>query len=142
MGNKLVVLLLWAPLLFGMGRYPEIDELIEKIKIPRQGLTPEQIAALKDPFIGQEELTKIIQKKQGDKKRPKVVYRLQSIFGKRAKINGRWYRLGAQVGPYRLVAIRDSYVLLRNGGRQLKLFLWHKRNPKLKIIKIQTRSTQ
>ncbi|MRJ03165.1 MAG: hypothetical protein GXO19_02195 [Epsilonproteobacteria bacterium] len=135
MGYQSLILLLLSLSLAWGGGYPDIDQIIEKIKVPRQGLTREEIAKLKNPFIGDEKLHAVINGK-GTKRRKKIVFRLESIFSNRARINGRWYRVGSKVGNYRLVAIGSRSVVLQRGNRRIRLFLW-KRTPKLKLIKIE-----
>ena len=136
MGNKLLIAALAAALAWGNSHYPEIDQLIEKVKVKRVGLSSEEIKKLKNPFISEKKLKKIIKKAKTPKKTAKkrVYYKLYSIFNNRAKINGRWYRLGSKVGSYRLVSIGSDSVLLRNKYRQLRLFLSKR---KRKLIQIE-----
>ena len=136
MGNKFIVFLL--PLaLIASSKYPDIDQLIEKVKVTRVGLKQEQIKALKNPFVSQKKLVKIIkvEKIKKEKKRQKLVLRLSSILNDRARINGRWYKRGSKIGPYRIVQIGDESVLLRSKKRFLRLFIKRK-HPRLKLIKL------
>ncbi len=120
-------------------KYPDIDKLIEKVKVQREGLEQKEIQKLKNPFIDEKKLTKIIKiekKKRAFKKiHHKKVYRLYAIFDDRAKINGRWYRKGSRVGSYKLIAIEGKRVLLKRGKRTLTLFL-HTKSKKIKLYPV------
>ncbi len=139
MGHKLLIALFGCILtLSANNQFEDIDKLIEKIKIPRHGLTKEQIAKLKNPFIDQRTLKKIVIKQKIIKmKRKKFTLRLLSIFDNRAKINGRWYKIGDKIGSYWLTYIdpNRAFVLLRAKGKQLRLFL-HKHKRKRSLFQI------
>ncbi len=129
MGYKLLIGALLATTLFA-SRYPDIDRLIEQVKVQREGLSKKEIAKLKNPFIDEEKLQKVIIKQKIIKKRKqrRVVYRLQSIFDRRVKINGRWYTLGSKVGKYHIFSINadKGYVVLKSKKETLRLFLSRK----------------
>jgi len=137
MGNKLLIICLGAALAFANGVYPEIDALIEKVKVKRVGLSAEEIARLKNPFIDEERLKKVVKahKNKRVRKRARLSYRLISILNDRAKINGRWYRVGSRVGGYRLAYVDPikGFVVLRNKRRSLTLFV-HKRSRKIRLF--------
>lgn len=51
--------------------------------------------------------------------------RLQAIYqGKRAMIDGKWYKRGDEIGRYKLKAIYDKKVILVEGGEKLELKLF------------------
>ncbi len=117
-------------------KFEDIDRLIEKIKIQRQGLTKEQIVELRNPFIDQQTLKKIVIKQKIVKtKKKKFILHLLSIFNDRAKINGRWYKKGAKIGSYRLSYIdpNHAYVILQTKHKQLRLFLRKQKHSLFKI---------
>ncbi|NPA64719.1 MAG: hypothetical protein GXO16_07065 [Epsilonproteobacteria bacterium] len=135
MGNKLIAVALCAAFAFAAteqpgSKYPEIDRLIEKVKEPRPGLPKEVIKKLKNPFVSEEKIEKIVKIVKKKPKPKRVTLRLTSIFGKRARINGRWYRVGDMVAGYRLVHIGSNYVVLKKGQKTLRLFLGKKRSKK------------
>ena len=138
MGNKTLTILLFASVVaLAESKYPQIDQLIEKVKTKRVGLKPEEIKKLKNPFINEKKLVKLEHKiihKKLSKRR--VVFHLSSIFGDRARINGRWYKIGSKVGAYRLRNIGTNYVVLARGKKVLRLYM-HQR--KRKLIKIWSR---
>ncbi len=141
MGHKLLIALFGCILitLSAKSQFEDIDKLIEKIKIPRHGLTKEQIAKLKNPFIDQRTLKKIVIKQKiiNKLKRKKFTLRLLSIFDNRAKINDRWYKIGDKIGSYRLSYIDpdQAFVILKAKGKQLRLFL-HKHKYKRSLFQI------
>ncbi|NPA03603.1 MAG: hypothetical protein GXO61_01955 [Epsilonproteobacteria bacterium] len=134
MGIKLLAPLLAISLVWG--NYPDIDRLIEKVKVRRVGLSTKEIAQLKNPFISKKKLKKVIKvKKVKRTKKKRFRATLYSIFNNRAKINGRWRKIGDRIGPYRLVFInaKGGYVVLRQGRKELKLFL-PRRTRKVNLI--------
>lgn len=126
MGNKLLIALL-PLMLIASQKYPEIDKLIEKVKVRREGLAPSVIEKLKDPFIDEVKLKKIVIKQKILKKlkKRKLHLRLESIFNNRVKINTKWYKVGSKVAGYRIVKIdyNKKSVLLKSGKKLLKLYL-------------------
>ena len=137
MGNKLLIFCL-PLILLAANRYPDIDNLIEKVKIRRHGLAESEIQVLKDPFIDETKLKKIVikQKKLHGRKKQKTHLRLVSIFNNRIKINSKWYTLGAKiVGGYRIVRIdyNKKRVILKKGKKILKLYLT-KRKKRFKLV--------
>ena len=80
-----------------------------------------------DPFAPAQ---KIIQKSRRaplPSKPPASKLHLLAIFGDKAYIDGRFYRVGDRVGGYRIVKIADDYVLLEKKGKMKILFLAKKR---------------
>lgn len=139
MGHKILIFFIGAfTLLFAQSRYPEIDSLIEKVKTKRVGLDKETIVKLKNPFVSEKKLSKIEHKKLAKRSpyRKRWFFKLSSIFDKRARINGRWYKIGSKIGTYRLVHIGDNYVVLATRKKELRLYLNKK---KRKIIKTWSR---
>ncbi len=116
--------------------YPLIDNLVNKIKEKRQGLSPIVITNTPNPFIDEKTLKKEV-KKVSTFKQKRLVLRLYAILDKRAKINGRWYRIGSKLYGYRLVKTDPlkGYVVLLRKNRVLRLFVQHKR--KKRFIKIK-----
>ena len=101
----------------------EYQEMFKKISEKRDGLSPENVVKVKSPFI------KIVKKKKGTKsaskeKQPeKVVLILDAIVGKKAMINGVWYKLNQKIADanMKLVAIKDGSVLLQDAQKTHKL---------------------
>ncbi len=137
MGYKLLITLFLSIALFAKSSFPDIDQLIEKVKLKRKGLDSSQIKILKNPFIDEKKLKKIviIEKIKKKEKRKSLHLKLMAIFDKRAKINNRWYLLGQKIGSYRLVYINPyrAYVILKTRKNELRLFLHKKRKRLFKI---------
>ena len=136
MGNKLLIACL-PLLLVASQKYPDIDKLIEKVKVQRRGLSPEVIKKLKDPFIDEVKLKKIVIKQKILKKikKQKLHLRLESIFNDRVKINARWYKVGSKVAGYQIVKIDydKKSVLLKKGNKHLRLYLV-KRKKRFRLV--------
>ena len=135
MGNKFITLALSAAFAVAAAqqptsKYPDIDRLIEKVKEPRPGLPKEVIKKLKNPFVSEKKIEKIVKTVKKKPKPKSIKLRLTSIFGKKARINGRWYKVGDMVAGYRLVHIGSNYVVLKKGQKTLRLFLGKKRSKK------------
>ena len=123
MGYKALIFIIFG--LIAWADYSHIDELIEQIKLKREGL---QLSIIKDPFIEEKKVKKLI-KIPKIKKVRKFRLILQAILNDRVKINGKWYRLGQYVKNYKIVRIGDGFVILR-GKKSLRLFL---RNRKIRL---------
>jgi len=127
-----------------------VDEQIEAIKPPREGLDEKQFSFLKDPFI-------FLKKNQTPKEEKKLTNRpplsipggslvsktstkkplykgltLIAVINHSALINSKWYRLGEKVGKYRLEQINRTNVILTKGKKMLMLSTRTK-NPNLKF---------
>ena len=139
MGNKILIILYIPLLLIASTSYPDIDRLIEKVKVRREGLSQEEIKQLKDPFIDEQKLKKIVIKHKIKKiKKKKIYLHLQSIFNNKVKINTKWYKLGAKIGNYRIIRIdyKHQSVLLRSNKKLLRLFLAKRKKKRFKLIKM------
>jgi hypothetical protein len=115
-----------------------VDKQITAIKPPREGVSKQQITALKNPFV--------FIKKEDDKKKRVVnkskksapilksfrssskshkTYtkrlRLEAIINKSALINGKWYKEGAKLFGYRLKKVNEKSVILVKGKRKIIL---------------------
>ncbi len=111
------------------------DSLFEQISKKRSGINQAVINSLKDPFVYKREIKKIAKTKNGKtvKEVPKkAALRLLAIFNRKAKINDKWYRERDRVGNYKILRIKENFVVLRDGGKTIKLFL-RKRDDKIKI---------
>ena len=134
MGNKLLIFLLFFLINFSYANdsFKNIDNLIEKIKIKRVGLNSYEIKKLKDPFFYSNKRITLRAKRKLFNKTIKPYYRLSAIFNDKAKINGRWYKIGSRVGKYRLFDICRNYVKLKRNKKVLTLFLT-KKSKRVKI---------
>ena len=109
-----------------------VNEQVEAIKPPREGISNKDISKLKDPFI-------FLHAKKA-KKRAKSPYRryskssskkqtlihpskisLDAILNKSALINGKWYQEGGKVYSYKLEKVNPQSILLTRGKKQILL---------------------
>jgi len=109
-----------------------VDEQVEAIKPPREGVSNRDISKLKDPFI-------FLHAKKA-KKRARSPYRryskksskhrvqthsskisLEAILNKSALINEKWYHEGEKVYGYKLEKVNLQSILLTRGKKQILL---------------------
>ncbi|WP_457595932.1 hypothetical protein [Hydrogenimonas sp.] len=91
-------------------------------KLERLGawrMPPEPGYALYDPFRRAEPLVKEAKKRLPPPARPRPALAVTAIFDGRAFVGGRWVAPGDRVGPYRVVAVREEGIVVREGRRQL-----------------------
>ena len=107
----------------------EYDKIFEQISQTRVGIDPKEIKKIKNPFV-------VIYKNQLDKngtKKPKIVYKLEAIFDKKAMINGKWYKKYSKIGAYKLVKVRQNSVLLRSAGTSKELYIRNRNGSKFQF---------
>ncbi len=112
----------------------EYKMMFSKIGEKRIGASTREIESVRPPFIRltKEEAKKVIVKKDGTKVAVKSGYVLQAIVNDRAKINGKWYKLGEKIDDFTLSSIQSSGVFLKNNEFKKRLTL-RKRNEKISI---------
>jgi hypothetical protein len=117
-----------------------VDEQIEAIKPPREGVSNYEISRIKSPFVflyKQKNLKTKQDKKNKTATRKKVVtnvskntlvksshhvgLRLSAIINGSALINGKWYKAGQNVYGYKVADVRLTSVLLIRGNKKLLL---------------------
>lgn len=136
MGYKLlkttILLFLLINFSYGNSDLKKIDNLIDKIKVKRVGLNSSEIKILKDPFHYNKKA--ILKGKKRIYKRHfyKHYYRLYAIINDKAKIDGKWYKIGSQIGKYKLYNICHNCVKLKKREKMLTLYI-PKKNRKIKI---------
>jgi len=97
-----------------------VDEQINAIKPPREGISKEKTSAIKNPFTS---LSKI--QKESDKSKhafnkngsntlakKEIKLSLDAIINKSALINGKWYKLNDRIAKYTVSSIDRDIVLL------------------------------
>ncbi len=107
----------------------QYDKIFEKISETRVGVDTKTINKIKNPFI-------VIYKKTKDgnkTKKPKIVYKLDAIFNRRAMINGKWYKKYTKIGVYKLIKIKNRSVLLRSPNTSKELFIRKDNESKIKF---------
>ncbi len=108
--------------------------MFERIGKKRIGAADSEIESVRPPFVRltKEEQKKVVTKKDGTKVAVHQKYELQAIVNNRAKISGRWYRLGDKVEEFTLFSIKNSSVFLKNNEYKKRLTL-RKKNEKISI---------
>ena len=117
-----------------------VDEQIQAIKPPRNGISKSQIDMIKDPFIF---LKKEIKEKPGTKavvtnksysskkyvsksttnkvSKQSTSFSLDAIINKSALINGKWYKLHSKIGKYTLSSVDGTSIILSYKDQELLL---------------------
>lgn len=99
----------------------EYDRLFNQIGKKRVGVSKNKIDTIKNPFIminnnkvvadGNNTITHTIS------------YVLNATFDKKAKINGKWYKLNSDVDNFKLVKIGSKSVIIKNEHSKKELFI-------------------
>ncbi len=111
-----------------------VDEQIEAIKPPREGISESEIASLKDPFIFLKKTdTKstavdattptVFTAEATDSPKIKVLpqkkkFILDAIINKSALINGKWYRISDKIDDYTVSRIDTTSITLSKKGKE------------------------
>ena len=109
-----------------------VDDQINAIKPPRDGISKAKINAIKSPFIflNKSNVKKISKKnktitsgtsKKNTVKKQSTVLNLQAIINRSALINGKWYKQNDKVGKYTLHAVNRKNVILLYKKKELLL---------------------
>jgi len=101
--------------------------MFKRIGEQRVGAAVKKIEAVRPPFVRlkPEEKAKVIVKKDGTKIAVKVKagYILQAVMNNRAKISGKWYKVGDKVDEYTLATVQSGSVFLQNNEFKKRLTL-------------------
>jgi len=119
-----------------------VDQQIAAIKPPRTGVKMANIAKIKDPFIFTK-TTKPLKKKalkpskiyhKAHKRRRYPLRRLHltMTMNNSAKINGKWYKVGAMIHGYKIADIKLSSVMLMHHKKSYVLSTYSKKTIKFK----------
>ena len=110
--------------------------MFDRIGQHRVGADVKKIEAVKPPFVrlNPPKKEKVIVKKDGTKiaVKAKAELILQAIMNNRAKISGKWYRVGDKVAEYKLASVQRNGVFLQNNEYKKRLTL-RKKNEKITI---------
>jgi len=119
-------------LLFGSPATNKIDDMVDQIKAPREGVDLKELSATMNPFVSiqLEEVNSTIVFAP-KKKNVKMV--LSGIMNGRAFVNGNWYKEGQIISDYNLTHIGKSGVVLVKEKQVKKLFLHRVNSDAIKI---------
>ena len=110
----------------------EYDKFFSEISEKRLGVSNSKIDTVKNPFI----MTygKVVVKDGNSTvKIKKPTYTLTAIFNKKAKLNGRWYKLYSKIGDFKLVSIGSNSVIIENEHSKKELFIRKSNVSKIKF---------
>jgi len=113
----------------------QIEQMVKKIHLKREGISLETLENTKEPFIRvkKEDNVTVI---EVPKKEEDVKLNLHAIMTGKAYINDGWKKVGDQILGYTVKYIGKKGVVLRNGNTIKKLFLG---KPKDNFITIEER---
>ena len=113
----------------------DIDKLVNDIKQERVGLTKREIMTAKDPFIYYKKgkLGRVLQFHQNSRRVKHYRFYITAIINDRAKINGRWYKVGNKVQGFRITNIDRNYIILSKNNSRMKVFMTRKNHKKIKL---------
>ncbi|MDO8454644.1 MAG: hypothetical protein Q7S59_08755 [Sulfurimonas sp.] len=129
----IITLLLLLSLNLSSNELEWVDEQIEAIKPPREGISEAEIASLKDPFIFVKKAdTKsnviaaaptVFTPETTDAPKIKVSpqkknFILDAIINKSALINGKWYRISDKIDDYTVSKIDTTSITLSKKGKE------------------------
>ena len=123
--KKFGLFLILALSLFGNefeGEMRNYDEVFVKIKEQRKGLNSGEISSLQDPF----KLNLPVAPK-GDQNTTKYSsargFMLKAILLNKAKINGKWYKVGDMIDDYNITSVQGSKVIIVKDDEKQELTL-------------------
>ena len=117
----------------------QIDAMVNKIQGKRQSKVKIDFGKVTSPFV------LVVSKPDTDSNtttspvvkmiESQASFDLSGIMNNRARINGRWLKVGDMIEGYRVETIDENHVLLKKGKRSVELFLPNPKNTKLFQIK-------
>jgi len=118
-----------------------VDEQVQAIQPPRDGIGSEKVSLLQDPFIFLEKNKSKKEDKEDKRdvnvlsvpfstpnilsapseKKAKKVYLLSAVINSSALINGNWYKVGDAIGSYKVSKIEKTSAVLSKKDKTLVL---------------------
>lgn len=111
-----------------------VDEQVEAIKPPREGISESEVLSLKDPFIflkktdvknnatpsptsavALKEVAKVATEQVAPIKKK---LKIDAIINKSVLIDGKWYKVSDKMGVYTIITINASSVTLSKNGKK------------------------
>jgi hypothetical protein len=115
----------------------QIEQMIEKIHLKREGVDLETLEKTKEPFIKVEKENNVTVFKVAEKiKKEDVKLVLHAIVAGKAYINDSWKKVGDTILGYTVKYIGKRGVVLRNGNTVKKLLIG---KPKNTLIMLEER---
>ena len=139
--KKIYILLLPLLLYSNSLSHQEITKMVNKIKGERAGISLELLEKTPNPFAI---VKKIVEKKEVKEHIkiqkpiavivPEEIYELTAILNHAGFINKKWYRVGDEIGSYKVIYIGKTSVTLKRGDEFKRLAI-PKREKKFKLFK-------
>jgi len=105
----------------GIEKTKEFNKFFQDISKKRVGASEQDVNKVKNPFIMIS--NKGISIDGNVTVTQEIVYTLSGIFDKKAKINGKWYRLSSKIGDFKLIKIKNKSVIIKNEHSKQELFI-------------------
>ena len=109
----------------------EYDRFFQEIGEKRVGVDESIINSIKNPFIMKK--VEVVVKDNNSTVVKKDIYNLSAIFDKKAKINGKWYKIGDEIGDFKLKMIKTRSVVIANEHYKKELFIRKSNVSKIKF---------
>ena len=144
--KKIIIKILWILTLFSIFisatslSHEEINKMVIKIKEERAGIDLATLENTPNPFlIIKEEIKEGKPKDKQKIEKPKVVkkvvkHNLMAILNHAAFIDGKWYKIGDELGSFFITIIDKDRVILKGNGERKELVI-PKREKKFKMFK-------
>jgi len=138
--KKIYILLLPLLLYSSSLSHQEITKMVNKIKGERAGISLELLEKTPNPFAIVEKVVEKKEPKQQIKIQkpivvvPTEVYELTAILNHAGFINKKWYRVGDEIGSYKVIHIGKTSATLKRGNEFKRLAI-PKREKKFKLFK-------
>jgi len=133
MMKKLLVLCICLEMSYADLSVKQIEQMIEKIHLKREGVDLATLEKTKEPFM--------IMKKEDNRTVVKTVTNnetiklsLHALMGGKAYINEGWKKVGEKIMGYTVEYIGKRGVVLRNGNTIRTLFLKNKKDNQLIML--------
>lgn len=110
----------------------EYNNLFQKISEKRVGVSNQKINNIKNPFTMDSKKT-IVRDGNSTTAISEITYTLNTTFDKKAKINGKWYKLNSEIGDFKLTKIMSKSVIIRNEHSKKELFIRKSNVSKIKF---------
>jgi hypothetical protein len=106
----------------------EIKMMVHKIRDKRKGIDMNQLEYTENPFVSvmkDENVTKVVFKP----KRVEIQLEVDAVINQKARINGKWMKVGQMIGDYNVTEVNPRVVTLkRDNNDTKKLFVYKKKN--------------
>jgi len=108
----------------------EYDKLFTQISQKRTGVSNQYINKVENPFIMEQN---IVLDLNNTTTKAQTIYKLNAIFDRKAKINGKWYKLNSEIDNFTLAAIGRNSVIMKNEHSKKELFIRKSNDNKFKF---------